>query len=1165
MPRLELDILGPFQVTLDGQPVTTFESNKVRALLAYLAVEASRPQPRERLAGLLWPDWPQRSAMSNLRYALADLRKNLGDRKAEASGLLAHPPYLLVSRDSLQLNPAANVHVDVEEFETAIRDQRLEIGDQQSTILNLQSAIVLYRGPFLEGFSLSDNAPFEEWLLAKREYFSQQMLKALHNLADHFEQSGEFEQAKGYAQRQLDLEPWREEAHQQLMRLLALSGQRSAALAQYGKCRRALRDGLGVEPGAETIALYNSIRAGTLATALPGQPPLSPAPYPLSGQPPPSLIPISPDPFSLPHHNLPRQLTRLIGREKEIAQATELVRQNPLVTLTGSGGVGKTRLALAAAEGLLEDFKDGVWLVDLAPVTDANLVPQVLAGTLGVREEPGRPALETLTLYFHGRETLLVLDNCEHLVEACAGLAQSLLSAAPRLKMLATSREALGVPGEAAYRVPSLAFPPPGQALDVEAMQQYEAVRLFFDRARDAVVDFQRTSGNISPVVQICQRLDGIPLALELAAARVSSLDVVQIAIRLDQAFRLLAGGSRATLERHRTLRAAIDWSYHLLSEAERLLLPRLSVFAGGWTLEAAEEVCAGEGITEADVLDLLSQLVNKSILVVDRSVETGQRYRMLEMIRQYAAEKLYETGDSERLRQRHLAYYLAFAERLEDGLRGPQLVSRLNRLEAELDNFRLALALGLQTDALSELRLASSLMWFWHIHSIHRNEGVTWLEQGLQTDLAVRGRQETGIDVHVQANRNKVWAKALSAAGLNLGMQRKIEKAVSFIEESLALYRGLGEDHRLGIAFAIYCLGLCNFFKQDFIQVYTLIEQSRVLFEEIGDINRIGDCFQLLGMIETDPERKRQYYLAEMAVQKECGDIDGIATAAQTLGWAASGSGDYRKAIEWHQESLAGYRQVGNHLGVSSQLESLAYNFWYLGDYQQAALYYRQAAVIFRDTGDNDAYAVWIITQGHIALSAGLYQEARQHVETALAFGREQSDQGIIAEAQLTQAIIDWLSGDQLQANRRMEEVWTILREIKDTGPDLPTSEHFAGRLALRSGDLIGAGLHFKESLRAFLRIGLRHWDKTALLLDDLASLAVRSGDMERAARLFGAVERVFPGLPNTLSPIERGGREQDIQSARVALGDELFQAQYDLGRSLPLDQVVAYALEEA
>jgi predicted ATPase/class 3 adenylate cyclase len=428
-------------------------------------------------------------------------------------------------------------------------------------------------------------------------------------------------------------------------------------------------------------------------------------------------------------HNLPRQLTSFIGRDGEMAEIKQLLSKTALLTLTGAGGCGKTRLALQVAADVLEEFEEGVWLVELAALADSTLVPQTVAAALGVREEPGRPLTETLIDYLRPRQVLLLLDNCEHLLSASAQLADTSLRACPRLRVLVTSREGLGIAGETTYRVPSLSLPDLQHLPPVAALSQFEATRLFVDRAAAAVPSFTLNEQNAPSVAEVCYRLDGIPLAIELAAARVKALPVEQITRRLDDRFRLLTGGSRAALPRQQTLRATIDWSYDLLSEAERMLLRRLSVFAGGWTLEAAEAVGAGEGINDDEVQELLTTLVEKSLVLYEE--QRGEaRYRLLETVRQYSRERLLESGEMQVVCSRHASFYLNFAEQAEPELRRSDQVGWLNRLDVEHDNLRAALEWSLLGDNQGEvgLRLAGALWWFWLVRS-HFTEGRNWLD----------------------------------------------------------------------------------------------------------------------------------------------------------------------------------------------------------------------------------------------------------------------------------------------------------------------------------------------------------------------------------------------------------------------------------------------------
>jgi predicted ATPase/class 3 adenylate cyclase len=445
-------------------------------------------------------------------------------------------------------------------------------------------------------------------------------------------------------------------------------------------------------------------------------------------------------------HNLPRQLTRFIGREREMEEVRRLLATTALLTLTGAGGCGKTRLALQVAADQVDQFANGVWLVELAALADPELVPQTVALALGVREEPGRSLTETLTDYLRSRALLLLLDNCEHLLAACAQLADALLRGCPHLRILATSREALGIGGEQTFRVPSLSAPDPRQLPSLERLHEYEAVRLFTDRAILGQPTFAVTTANAAAVAQVCQRLEGIPLALELAAARVRALSVEQIAARLDDRVRLLTGGIRTALPRQQTLRALIDWSYDLLSEPERALLRRLSVFAGSWTLEAAEEICSGAEVESWEMIDLLTRLVEKS-LVVYEEWNGRARYRLLETVREYARERLLEIDDGEALQKRHRDSFLSLAEAARQRLTGPEQGEWLERLEMEHDNLRAALEWSVeQGESTIALRFGNALGLFWYYRG-HLVEG--WRRMAELLSLADK---DTGCDAAVRA-----------------------------------------------------------------------------------------------------------------------------------------------------------------------------------------------------------------------------------------------------------------------------------------------------------------------------------------------------------------------------------------------------------------------------
>jgi non-specific serine/threonine protein kinase len=449
------------------------------------------------------------------------------------------------------------------------------------------------------------------------------------------------------------------------------------------------------------------------------------------------LAPSERDPSERRTHNLPAPLTSFIGRRREIAELVQLLPSTRLLTLTGAGGCGKTRLALEIARQVVLRFPDGAWLAELAPLGEPSLVAQTVASVFEARQAPNRTLVESLADQLRHRRTLLLLDNCEHVVASAAELAGTLLRAAPGLTILATSREALGIDGETRCRVPSLAMPDPLDIAPSDDLLQYEAVRLLVDRAAAVGSTFAVTRDNAATVTEVCRRLDGIPLAIELAAARLKVLSIEQINERLDDRFRLLTRTDRTPIGRQRTLEATVEWSYELLPEEERRLLRRLSVFAGGWTLEAAEQVCAGDGIERENVLDLLTRLVDKSLVMVEDDEHGGRRYRCLETVRHYARERVRQSGESDSVAARHFGFFLELARRAEPELTRAEQLAWLETLQVEHDNLRGALEWRLASDrpATDSLDLAATLYWFW-MKRAYFAEAEQWLERALARDL---------------------------------------------------------------------------------------------------------------------------------------------------------------------------------------------------------------------------------------------------------------------------------------------------------------------------------------------------------------------------------------------------------------------------------------------
>ena len=612
-------------------------------------------------------------------------------------------------------------------------------------------------------------------------------------------------------------------------------------------------------------------------------------------------------------HNLPIQLTTFIGRGKERAEVKEMLLTARLVTLTGPGGCGKTRLAIQVGADLLPEIGDGVWFVDLAALDDPTLVPQAVASVLVVREEPGRSLLDTLSDCIGSKSLLLVIDNCEHLASACSELSMELLRLCPNLRILATSREALGVMGEVRWRIPSLGVPDTRAytTKSREAVVKFESVRLFVDRAVAARSSFSLTDEDAPLVAQICHRLDGIPLAIELAAARVKVLPINQILARLEDRFRLLTGGSRTALPRQQTLRAAVDWSYELLSPPERVLLNRLSVFAGGFTVQAVEEVCGGDGLEAGVVLDLVSQLVDRSLVVPEEGAKGPARLGLLETIREYARERLQAAGDNTALAQLHGSYYASLAGAAEPELQGPEQAVWFNRLASEHDNMRLAIQHFVGSgDAERAQMLVGSLWRFWWVRG-------NW-EEG-------RKRLGTVLAMEGASSRTVGRSKALYAAAVLAGGQGDYDASRSLLTESLVIDKALG--NKKGVASALFELGNIANDQEDLVNARSLYEESLAAWREVGDKRNISSVLHNLGVVsqaQGDYTAASSLYEQALVLHRELGNHSWVAASLNGLGDIALSQGDYAAARSYQEESLAIQREIGEQRGIAYSLREL-------------------------------------------------------------------------------------------------------------------------------------------------------------------------------------------------------------------------------------------------
>lgn len=622
-------------------------------------------------------------------------------------------------------------------------------------------------------------------------------------------------------------------------------------------------------------------------------------------------------------HNLPIQLSSFVGRETEMAEAARLLRTTRLLTLTGAGGAGKTRLALQTAAEQMDDYPGGVFLVELAPLAEPPLLVHAVAQVLGVRETPGRPLTDALIKHLHSLTLLLILDNCEHLVGPCAHLTDTLLRACPDLRVLATSRERLQIGGECAWTVPLLSIPDARAVPTVETLAPCASVALFVERAQAVLPSFALSPDNADAVAQICRRLDGIPLLLELAAARVNVLAPAQVAQRLGDVFRLLTKGSRTGLTHHQTVRAMLDWSYDLLDAPERLLLQRLSVFVGGWTLDAAEAVGAGDGIEMEDVLDVLDVLdsLTKKSLVQTEEADGQYRYRLLETLRQYGEEKLRETDTGDQTRTRHRNYFMHLAELAESQMAGPEQAKWFRRLEVEHDNLRAALKWSVEGEP--RLRLASALYFFWYAHG-HLSEGQGWLEGALTL---------------ARTAPEPMRAKAINRAGILAWAQGDYPTAKNFWEQSLALHRNLGDKQ--GSAHALNNLAMLADVQRLWPEAAQRYEEALDAFRQAGDQANIA---AVLGNLGKNATAQGRYDIAErlckesLTIRRQLGDSMAVAAVLHSLAEIAYRQGDFAAARFQWEETLRLRQNLGDAAGIASSLSGLAFVAGATGDFVRAA-----------------------------------------------------------------------------------------------------------------------------------------------------------------------------------------------------------------------------------
>jgi predicted ATPase/DNA-binding SARP family transcriptional activator len=1102
-----IELFGGPRAIQGDQALTRFRTLKTGALLGYLSYFLPRAHPRGELVELFWPELTPEAGRDNLSAALSSLRRQL-EPPGVSSGAV-----IVADRHSVQLNPAACV-TDVVEFAAAMQ-AAARAGTRHERLARLAEAVHLYGGELLPGY-------FDDWVLRERQHLAEEHLGALRRLSSVLEQAGDLEGALEYARRAVRADPLCEEGHYDLMRLYAAAGQPSAALGQYERLEQLLRRELDETPSAGTRALAEELRCNprTVAVArrVPGTAVASPVASPPEAVAPARLSPPA------PALRLPLQFTRFFGREEEIARVSEALScpETRLLTLTGPGGSGKTRLAIAVAGRLQEALGERMAFVSLADLTDASQIPDAMVGALGVPRSAGLDPLERVIALLSQQPWLLVLDNLEHLIAEGALLVKSLLERVATLTCLVTSRQRLNLAGE--YEFAVLPLPTPRKSDTPERLLEYASVRLFVDRAQAVRPDFQLTAANAQSVATLCDRLEGIPLALELAGARASVLSPAQMLTRLDQRFDVLVSRQRGGSSRHRTLRSAIDWSYTLLSPELQRFFARLGVFRGGWTLEAAETICE-EGVAAADrgeaarsgpVLDSLSHLQECSLVIAETSSTRDEiRFRMLDTLREYAHQQL--TPEERAFRAcRHAVYYLALAEQAEPEARRSLQETRFDRLEQEQDNLRAALQWavdagagtqagspsGGQAAAAVGLRLGAALWRFWHTRG-DMAEGREWLA-GL---LALPGAA--------------AWtaARAHALQGMaKLALDQGDPKAAqAFYAESLAIARELGDKRE--IAHSLNSLGDLAISRGDLRDARALYAESLALHQELKDQRGIAITLGNLGDLalrQGDLPGARTLVEESLLSWREQNAPWGIAHSLSLLGGIARDQGDHQAARLLVEESLALQRELGNRKGIARALNHMGDLALDQGDDQAAWAFYRESLAISQAAGYRWGISWSLKCLGNVALQQGDSGAAKALYEESLALARE-------------------LGG---------------ARGIAGTLLGL-------GRVALHRGETTAARAFFAEGLATQREPGSK--PQVVEGLEGLAAVAVAQGQAERAARLFGAAASWWEGVP---VPREQTETEAHLAALRVVLGDAAFAAAWEAGRALTWEQALALAL---
>jgi predicted ATPase/DNA-binding SARP family transcriptional activator len=1101
--KLELRLLGPPEASLDGLPLAESLPGKARAVLYYLAV-TDQPQTRSTLAGLLWGDLPETAARANLRKVLTQLRRSVGD-------------HLDIDRYKVAFKADCDCWIDVSAFENSVGDASTAVDLKQ-----LQHAVKLYRDDFLTGFSVLHAPDFETWLLAEQARLRELVVQALHTLAASYTELDDLPQGIAYARRLLTLEPWREEAHRQLMLLLARDGQRSAALAKYDLCRQVLTEELGVEPTAETTTLYEQLRTGTLSSGAERK--------------------ARQEIFSPVPHNLPVPLTPLIGRETELNELAILLADPDLrlLTIVGSGGMGKTRLALAAAQAQTDNFSDGVYFVSLAPLESVDPIVPTVAEALNFSLHHGSAPQQQLLDYLRQKQMLLVLDNFEQLL-AGAALVVELLRAAPNLRILITSRIKLDIQGEQLFPIAGIEFPQETEMLEKAA--QFSAVRLFLQSAQRVLPDFELTSDNVVPIIWICRLVQGMPLGILLAAAWVDLLDPVEIGAEIERSLDFLKMELRDLPERQQSLRAVFDHSWRLLTKKEQRVFRELSVFRGGFNRQTARAV-TGASLPE------LKALINKSLL----SRAASGRYELHELLRQYGAEKLAEDSAQEAVvRDRHSAYYCAALQSREKDLKGPRLQQALAEIEADSENVRAA--------------------WRWAV----AQGQVKWLEQALEAlCLSYRRRQgryeeaETACriaaeklqDTNSMAGQRlliRVWAWQ---GNFNRELARP-EQAVQLFQQALTLLDSpqfAHQDVRFERAAVLWRMGLLVL-RTDYERARHLFEQCLALYQALDDRWWVGRTLGVLSRVAWEVGRYREAYQLNqdcLALFRRLGDREELAYRFAVSGWIALSLGQLEEAEQNQRESLARFRTLSSPEPIANALKNLAAVYFFLGQFAKAGTLLEESVTHYNKLGGGGGIVHATVLLGAAKAQLGQYDQARTQEQAALSLGQEFGDRAGVGHALLWLGHIALVEEAYDEARQLLQESSAIFRELKQQEQvanaviSLGYATHESGETATAQQHL-ATGLQTAAEIDAFLPL--------LLAIPLAALLSADQGNGEKAVELYALSSR-FPFVSTSRWFEDIVGRR--VAAVATTLPPEAVAAARERGQARDIWETAAELLDE-